>query len=60
MHEFMHLELFLFFCNKHVYSTTLGPKLIFGGFSPFRRRNRPVAETSIGVHLIECFRIVEL
>ena len=29
MHEFMHLELFLFFCNKHVYSTTFGLKLMF-------------------------------
>src|SRR6185369_3508515 len=32
--------------------------LVFEGFVPFRRRTRPVAETSIGVHLIECFRTV--
>ena len=27
---------------------------VFEGFVPFRRRTRPVAETSIGVHFIEC------
>ena len=27
---------------------------VFEGFAQFRRRTRPVAETSIGVHLIEC------
>ena len=29
MHEFMPLEPFLFFCNKHVHSTTFGLKLMF-------------------------------
>ena len=27
---------------------------VFEGFAPFRRCTRPVAETRIGVHLIEC------
>ena len=34
--------------------------LVFEGFAPFHRRTRPVAETSIGVHLIECFITVGL
>ena len=29
LHEFMPLEPFLFFCNKHVHSTTFGLKLMF-------------------------------
>ena len=32
----------------------------FGGFAPFHRCTRPVAENSIEVHLIEHFRIVGL
>ena len=33
---------------------------VFEGFTPFHPRTQPVVETSIGVHLIECFRIVGL
>src|SRR6185503_13478186 len=48
-----------------VATNMLNPQLrskthVFEGFVPFRRRTQPVAETSIGVHLIECFRIVGL
>ena len=58
MHEFMPPELFLVFqqrtCPIHYFRSKTH---VFEGFAPFRRRTRPVAETSIGVHLIEYFRI---
>ena len=61
MHEFMPPELFLVFqqriCPIHYFRSKTH---VFEGFAPFRQCTRPVAETSIGVHLIECFRIVGL
>ena len=33
---------------------------VFDGIKPFHRRTRPVAETSIGVHLIEYFRTLDI
>ena len=61
MHEFLPLEPFLVFlqqtCPIHYFRSKTH---VFEGFAQFRRRTRPVAETSIGVHLIECFRIVGL
>ena len=61
MHEFMPPELFLVFqqqiCPIHYFRSKTR---VSGGFALFRRRTRPVAKTSIGVHLIECFRIVGL
>ena len=61
MHEFMHLEPFIVLfqrtCPIHYFRSKTH---VFEGFTPFRRCTRPVAETSIGVHLIECFRIVGL
>ena len=61
MHEFMLPKPFLVRVNEHAQSSTLGPKLMFlGGFMPFIRCTRPVAETGIEVHLIECLRIAGL
>ena len=61
MHEFMPQEPFLFFLQQtspfHYFRSKTH---VFEGFAPFRRRTQPVVETSIGVHLIECFRIVGL
>ena len=61
MHEFLPLEPFLAFqqrtCPIHYFRSKTN---VFEGFSPSRRCTRPVAETSLGVHLIECFGIVEL
>ena len=61
MHEFMPPEPFLVFyqraCPIHYFRAKTH---VFEGFTPFRRRTRPVVETSIGVHLIECFRTVGL
>ena len=60
-HEFMPRKPFLVWsqrtCSIHNFRSKTH---VFEGFSPFRRCTRPVAETSIGVHLIECFRIVGL
>jgi hypothetical protein len=56
MHEFMPPKPFVVCRNKHAQSTISGLKLMFWVVP----RTRPVAETSIGVHLIECFRIVGL
>ena len=60
-HEFMPPEPFLVFYQRtcpihHFRSKTR----VFEGFAPFCQRTRPVVETSIGVHLIDCFRIVGL
>ena len=61
MHEFLALEPFLAFQQRtnpiHYFRSQTQ---VFEGFSPFRRRTRPIVETSFGVHLIECFRIVGL
>ena len=61
MHEFMPQEPFLVLyqrtCPIHYFWSKTH---VFEGFVPFRRRTRPVAETSIGVHLIEYFRTVGL
>ena len=61
MHEFMPPEPFLVFqqrtCPIHYFRSKTH---VFKGFAPFRRCTRHIAETSIGVHLIECFRIVGL
>ena len=61
MHEFLPLGPFLVFlqrtCPIHYFRSKIH---VFEGFTPFRRCTRPVAKTSIGVHLIECFRIVGL
>ena len=61
MHEFVPPELFLVFqqriCPIHYFRSKTH---VFQGSVPFRRCTRPVAETSIGVHLIECFIIVGL
>ena len=54
-HEFMPPEPFLVFqqrtCPIHRFRSKTH---VFEGFAPFCQRTRPVAETSIGVHLIEC------
>jgi hypothetical protein len=40
-----------FFHNEHAQSTTLGPKLMFGGgFAQFRCRTSPITKTGVGVH----------
>src|SRR6185369_10871181 len=61
MHEFLPPEPFLVFqqrtCPIHYFRSKTH---VFEGFVPFCRRTRPVAETSIGVHLIECFGTVGL
>ena len=61
MHEFMPPELFLVFqqrmCPIHYFRSKTH---VFEGFAPFHRCTRPIVETSIGVNLIECFRIVGL
>ena len=61
MHEFMPPEPFLVFqqrtCPLHYFRSKTH---VFEGFTPFRRCTRPVAETSIGIRLIECFRTVGL
>ena len=61
MHEFLPLEPFLVFqqrtCPMHYFRSKTH---VFEGFAPFFRRTRHVAETSIDVHLIECFKIVGL
>ena len=60
MHEFLPLGPFLVFLQRTCPHYFRSKTHVFKGFAPFRRRTRPVAETSIGVHLIECFRIVGL
>ena len=61
MYEFMPPEPFLIFSQRTSPIYYFWYKThVFGGFAPFRRRTRPVAETSIGVRLIECFKIVRL
>src|SRR6185436_14433992 len=61
MPVFMSPEPFLVFyqraCPIHYFRAKTH---VFEGFTPFRQRTQPVAETSIGVHLIECFRTVGL
>ena len=61
IHEFMPLEPFHIFlqqtCPIHYFRSKTH---IFEGFALFHRYTRPIAETSIDVHLIECFRTVGL
>ena len=63
MHEYLPLEPFLVFqqrtCPIHYFRSKTH---VFEGFAQFRRCTRPVAETRIGVQLIECcfFRTVGL
>ena len=61
MHEFLPLEPFLVLqqrtCPIHQFRSKTH---VFEGIMPFHRCTRPVAETSISVHLIECFRTVGL
>jgi hypothetical protein len=49
-HEFGHWNHFFVFRNEHAQSTTLGPKLMLGGFAQFRYRTSPITKTGIGVH----------
>ena len=59
LHEFMPPEPFLIFSQRTYPIYYFWYKThVFGGFMSFRRRIRPVVETSIGVRLIECFKIV--
>ena len=56
MHEIMPLDLFLVFfqqtCPIHYFSSKTH---VLDGFVPFCRCTRPIAETSIGVHLMHEF-----
>ena len=61
MHEILPPELFLVFSNEHAQSITLAPKLMFSKvLRHFVDAHDLLRKTSIGVHLIECFRIVGL
>ena len=47
--SFCHRNHFFFFRNEHAQSTTLGPKLMFGGgFAQFRFRTSPIPKTGVG------------
>jgi hypothetical protein len=49
--SFRHRNHFFVFRNEHAQSTTLGPKLIFGGgFAQFRCRTSLIPKTGVGVH----------
>jgi hypothetical protein len=49
--SFRHRNHFFVFRNEHAQSTTLGPKLMFGGgFAQFRCRTSPIPKTGVGVH----------
>ena len=61
LHEFMPSEPFLVFQQRTCPIFYFRNKThVFGGFAAFHRRTRPVAETRIGVRLIECFITVGL
>jgi hypothetical protein len=48
---FCHRYHFYVFCNEHAQTTTLGPKLMFGGgFALFRCCPSPIPKIGIGVH----------
>jgi hypothetical protein len=47
--SFCHRNHFFVFRNEHAQSTTLGPKLMFGGgFAQFRCRTSPIPKTVVG------------
>jgi hypothetical protein len=49
--NFCHRNQFFVFRNEHAQSTTLGPKLMFGGgFAQFRCRTSPILKTVVGVY----------
>ena len=49
--SFCHRNHFFVFRNEHAQSTTLGPKLMFGGgFAQFRCRTSLIPKTGVGVH----------
>jgi hypothetical protein len=49
--SFCHRNHFVVFRNEHAQSTTLGPKLMFGGcFAQFCCRTSPIPKTGVGVH----------
>jgi hypothetical protein len=49
--SFCHRNHFFVFRNEHAQSTTLGPKLMFGGgFTQFRCRTSPIPKTGVGLH----------
>jgi hypothetical protein len=49
--SFRHRNHFFVFRNEHAQSTTLGPKLMFGGgFAQFRCRTSLIPKTGVGVH----------
>jgi hypothetical protein len=50
--SFFHRNHFFVYRNEHAQSTTLGPKLMFGGgFAQFRCRTSPIPKTGVGVHM---------
>jgi hypothetical protein len=61
MHEFMPPELFLVFLQRTCPILYFRSKThVLGGFAPFHRRTRPIAETSIEMHLMHEFMSPEL
>jgi hypothetical protein len=49
--SFCHRNQFFVFRNEHAQSSTLGPRLMFGGgFSQFRCRTSHIPNTGVGVH----------
>jgi hypothetical protein len=49
--SFCHRNHFFVFRNEHAQSTTLGPKLMFGGgFTQFRCRTSPIPKMGVGMH----------
>jgi hypothetical protein len=54
--SFCHRNHFFVLRNEHAQSTTLSPKLMFGGgFTQFRCRTSPIPKTSVGVHTSTSF-----
>jgi hypothetical protein len=54
--SFRHRNHFFVLRNEHAQSTTLGPKLMFGGgFTQFRCRTSPIPKTSVEVHTSTSF-----
>jgi hypothetical protein len=54
--SFRHRNHFFVFRNEHAQSSTLGPKLMFGGgFTQFRCRTSPIPKTGVGVHTSTSF-----
>ena len=46
--SFCHRNHFFVFRNEHAQSTTLGPKLMLGGFAQFRCHTSPIPKTGVG------------